>query len=466
MRTSREPRREPTANQKSKTRGVRYIERPGRENPYGVQWPEKIWDPLKKALVRKVKTLFFPTKEAREEKASELRDARRSRMVVASTSRDELDQWRAFQAATQGTPWQEVVAGWKSWQIGTGNVTCTLTVETAAKEYVAHSEALEKRQKLSADYLRHIKKKVGLFVEQFGDLTMDKVPTAEIVSWIDDFGHESDYTFDNYKTHVVTFYNFFIKRPDAPLKVNPAQFIKDRSDGIGEVKIISVAQTAQLFWTALNYVDGDGRKRFLPIIGRLALEAFIGLRFASGCRIEKRDINFEDRGVTLPKRKLKTKRRHYIDGLPENLWAWLEVTPDECWELTPRLYMRLKSQLFEVANVPHPHNCLRHGFATYHVAAYKNGANTAYILCHRDQDELYEHYKGNATEAQGKLFQTITPATVDDLRQGFQPARDEGDTTPRVAPSRSPASLRTSSALSDGGGREDRGPILLESAAT
>jgi hypothetical protein len=44
------------------------------------------------------------------------------------------------------------------------------------------------------------------------------------------------------------------------------------------------------------------------------------------------------------------------------------------------------------------------------------------LLCHRNQDELYEHYKGNATEAQGRLYQTITPETVEALRVGFEPA--------------------------------------------
>jgi len=422
MRTSREPSSAPNANQKSKTRGVRFIERPGRENPYGVQWPEKEWDECKKAMVRKVKTLFFPTIEARETKAAELRTARRSRMLAPSLSRDDMTDWEAFKKAIGDTPWQDVVAAWRSRIVETGRATCTLTVEAAGKTYVAHCLALRDKQKLSADYFRHIKTKIGLFVEQFGDLTMDKVSAADVVEWIDDFGHESDLTFDNYKTHVRSFYAHFCAGETPAVSVNPAAHIKDRSEGMGEVGIISVAQAAQLFHTALNHREVGGEYRFRHIIGRLALEAFVGLRFASGCRLEPGDIKREDKGILLPKKKLKTKRRHYIDGLPENVWPWIDLVAKDDWHITPRQYMGLKSELFAVANVPHPRNCLRHSFATYHVAAYKDAGKTAYLLCHQNQDELYEHYKGNATEAQGKLYQTITPDTVDELRRGFVPA--------------------------------------------
>jgi integrase len=420
MRTEDEPESEPSANRGS-TWGVRLLPpRLDRPNPYGVQWPEKVWDEKEKKMVRTVKTLFFPTAEARETKAAQLRDERRSRMMVPSASRTEIEEWRAFKAAIGNTPWQHVVAGWQSRQIETGTLPCTLTVEAAAKLYLDNARALHKRERLSKDYLRHMETKIGeLYVGQFGDVMLDKVTTTDIITWLDDIDDiKSDFTFDCYKTHVQSFYSYFLKQENPVIRDNPAKRIRDRSDGIGEVKIITPEQTAQLFWTALNYVNAAGVKIFLPAVGRLAMEAFIGLRFSSGCRLEKKDINREDKGVLLPKKKLKTKRRHYIDGLPEQIWDWYDITPDECWDLTARQYMELKSNLFTVARVPHPHNCLRHNFATYHVAALKNPGRTATILCHRDQDELYDHYKGNATEAQGKLYQLITPATVDEIRRG------------------------------------------------
>src|SRR5690606_11556432 len=133
----------------------------------------------------------------------------------------------------------------------------------------------------------------------------------------------------------------------------PVDGVKQRDDSTGEVGILTVDATAHLFAFALR------SERHTACVGRLALEAFVGLRFSSGCRLEKSDINFADRGILLPKAKIKTKKRHYIDQLPDQVWEWLKVTPAACWDLTARQYMELKSNLFIEAGVPHPHNCLR-----------------------------------------------------------------------------------------------------------
>jgi hypothetical protein len=129
-------------------------------------------------------------------------------------------------------------------------------------------------------------------------------------------------------------------------------------------------------------------------------------------------------------KKLKTKKRHYIDGLPGQVWEWLAVTPEACWDLTARQYMELKSRLFVEAGVPHPHNCLRHSFCTYDVAAHKNPGRTAYILCHRNQDLLWDRYKGNAKEADGVTYQAITPGKAASLAEGYVPL---GANAPRPA---------------------------------
>ena len=51
-----------------------------------------------------------------------------------------------------------------------------------------------------------------------------------------------------------------------------------------------------------------------------------------------------------------------------------------------------------VAGVTHPGNVLRRSFCSYHVAANKDAARTAVILCHANPSMLYQHYKGRATE--------------------------------------------------------------------
>jgi len=92
-----------------------------------------------------------------------------------------------------------------------------------------------------------------------------------------------------------------------------------------------VEDTAKLFATV---------HKKLPAVGaRLALEAFAGLRFSSAARLVKADVDFAEEGITLPAAKIKTRKRHYIDGLPDNLWKWLRAAPEEAWSLTERQYL-------------------------------------------------------------------------------------------------------------------------------
>ena len=200
------------------------------------------------------------------------------------------------------------------------------------------------------------------------------------------------------------FFSSFAKE----IRYNPCSEIEARGGHVEYVSILSVRDTARLFEYALEH------RRVA--IGRLALEAFAGLRFGSSTRLEKHDIIFADKGIMLPASKLKTGmtdgRRHYIGGLPENLWEWLAIATPDGWTLTGSEWMHEKSRLFADAKVPHPRNCLRHSFATYHVAAYKNPGLAATILCHTNQEKLWSNYNGNATSAFGKKYFEVTPTTA------------------------------------------------------
>jgi len=399
--------------------GVWNIDRPGRPHPFGVQWREKVWDAALNAGTggerTKTNTEFFDTAEKRDARAAALRKQRKSGAIRTAT-RGEIEEWQAFKAAVSGTPWQEVVAGWRSFLMQNGLKECTVTVDDAVKAELARATALSTTTppQMSRDTLRQKKHKLELFAEQFGHLRINQVTAPAVEDWIDDFDEvETEATFNNYRKHVRAMLQPYVD--DGTLRRNPIDGVKQRDDSTGEVGILAVDAAAHLFAFALK------SDRYRACVGRLALEAFAGLRFSSGCRLERSDVNFADKGILLPKHKIKTKKRHYIDNLPDQVWAWLEVTPDECWDLTPRQYMELKSNLFVEAGVPHPHNCLRHSFCTYDVAAHKNPGRTAYILCHRNQDLLWTRYKGNATEVDGKRYQSITPQTAAKLAEGYVP---------------------------------------------
>ena len=77
--------------------------------------------------------------------------------------------------------------------------------------------------------------------------------------------------------------------------------------------------------------------------------------------------------------------------------------------MTLRQYATAKAAAFTRAKVPHPHNCLRHGFASYHVAAIKDPSKTSVIMCHTSAKLLWDVYRGIASEADGKAYFAIMP---------------------------------------------------------
>lgn len=174
-----------------------------------------------------------------------------------------------------------------------------------------------------------------------------------------------------------------------------------------DVSILTVEQAVRLFAAAKG----------TRCVGRLALEAFGGLRFSSAQRIAKDDLALDVGGITFPGAKHKTGKRHYVEGFPSNLWEWVKSAPASCWSLSPRLYALDKRACFEAAELKGGddqddeglRNCLRHSFATYHLAANRDAARTAFLLTHSKPTMLYQHYAGRATQQAGKSFFEIPP---------------------------------------------------------
>ncbi|MDO8539496.1 MAG: site-specific integrase [Opitutaceae bacterium] len=363
--------------------GVRTFEHVGKPSPFGVQW----------RVDGQRKTEFFTNETDRDRRAGALRKERRSNTLALVPARDELADWHAFKAAIGGTNWRDVVAAWKKG----GGSEVSVTVSEIVERFL-----LEQDERLTAGTLASVthKKncpKAKAFAADFGPFQVRAVEASDIEEWIDDLGFEAAETFNTYRKVIHSVFEHAKK--ECP--VNPVSGVKSRDDK-GEIEILTVDETDQLLKYAL--------KHYRDIVPRLALECFAGLRFSSAFRLTREDINFDDKGIHLPAHKLKTGRRHYIDGLPENLWAWLKLENPATWSMTPRNYRRLKSECFSKSGVRHPANCLRHNFCTYHVAAFKDPGKTATILCHQNQGMLWAHYNGRAKQADGKRYFMLRPA--------------------------------------------------------
>jgi hypothetical protein len=395
------------------TPGVWVIDRPDRPKPFGVQWRERRWDPLTKTEKEEKRTEFFSS-------ASE-RDKRRGRLyadkVAGRTTdlpRDEQEEWRAFKAAAAGLDWRIILANHHAWQQHTGTGATTPLVKDFASSYLADCAGRVERGEMSKANLSHKKTLLKKFCATFGNLALHQPKSEAVEKWLAAQGHASPHTFNSHRKVLFTLFNQAVPRL---ISHNPIADLRRRRAVVDNRKrLLTPPQTAQLFHTALTI------ERFRPLLNRLALEAFLGIRFSSAYRLQPGDVRAAERAIMLPGPELKTGvesgEGHFVDGAPEQLWAWLAIAPQAGWDITPRQYLALKSLLFVAAGVPHPPNCLRKSFATYDLAAHKNPGRTAYFLGHTNQRELWRSYKGNASKADGELYQQITPATCAEIARG------------------------------------------------
>jgi site-specific recombinase XerD len=276
-----------------------------------------------------------------------------------------------------------------------------MTLETSAMTVAAAIERYRKDRDadgLSPATLSQVKKKLARLGDEFGARKLHEVDSEAVKAWLGKLAAEfAPWTVRDHLKVVNTFWQHARRSKwclDNPLDAVVAPKVPQE-----EINILTVAETQKLFLANAGEA----------CIGRLALEAFGGLRFSSAGRLLAADLKWADKGIELPGAKHKSGRRHYLDGLPDNLWAWLESAPAACWDLTERQYMKLKGEAFIRAGVTSTQNCLRHSFATYHVAGRKDAAATAILMQHTSPTMLYKHYKGNATTADGGKYFAIVP---------------------------------------------------------
>lgn len=372
-------------------RGITLFERTDRDGVWVVGWRSE----------GKQCRLHFPSRSAAERAARELAETRvklgKVGMRLHSVS-DAVDMQRIREALGRGTI-DQLLAAWerhKHEYIGLEERPLGLTV-------AAYLE-LRKKETHSADGHAHVKLHLERFIEFFGaERDVGSITRDEVKSWIANLGHVGWSRLAHYK-NVRAFYGRCVA--EEWVRENPADKISMPRVRVGEVSVISVHDARKLFEANVNH----------PIVVRLALEAFGGLRASSARRLKFEDIRWEDRGILLPAFRddeltHKSGRRHYIEGVPENLWAWLLPwrNKPEAWDWEGSQLMHEKSDAVVRAGLKLPRNVLRHSFASYHVALHSDAGKTAVLMQHTNQVMLYKHYKGVASKADAEKFFGILP---------------------------------------------------------
>lgn len=379
---NRTPRRTP----KRTPRGFTLIHRPDRPLPYGVRWRSATGRHSRQFPTEGERSAFIATL------ASQGKEARKEMHVLPPA---EAARWEEFRRITGNADLLEVGRFWAEKHR-------PLPLEEAVRRYLdAQTE-----RKIARDTATHRALHLDRLVKYLGaDRPIGRIAAADFRTWLSTLVLEnrpaSPASRRHHRANACRLWTWL--RAEGLVQGDPFAAVDIDEEEDGEINLLTVEEGRHLF--AVN--------RDHPSVAKLALEAFAGLRFSSAARLVLADLNLAERGITLPGKKHKSGRRHYIDGLPGNCWSWVERARASCWQTAPRMYAAHKAEMFKAAGFVGERfrNCLRHSFASYHCGAFKNPGLTATLLTHRAQDVLWKHYRGRATERDGLAWFQILPST-------------------------------------------------------
>lgn len=312
-----------------------------------------------------------------------------------------LAGWQDFQAFRVRTGFAPLSNIELVWNERRGTLHLDKTVGQAIDQFLTFRDG----EGLAADSVRHTRTILTRFASHFGSRNLTDLTADHIREWLaalEKRHHFESVTLRHHRKDVNTFFGRAVKEGWA-LK-NPCEAVTPpKIDRDGDVTC----------WSLREAFDFFKANRKSPIVGKLALEAFAGLRCSSAAKLVRGEIVFEEKGLALAPGKHKSGRRYYVDGFPDNLWAWLGEAKDGPWVTNLSTYNLRKQHAFLASGRKNPGNVMRHSFCTFHVAAFKDVAKTAVLLTHRSPSTLYQHYKGRGvSEVQGKAYFAITPKAV------------------------------------------------------
>ncbi len=363
-------------------RGVRLLIKNDRPAAFGVEW----------RVNGKRKAKYFHTREQQREFARGLGVSLRTHGELAFQHINNPDFIRLRTFVSQlgeGVDLNDVLACWK--KHGQGSAVASVPLSVAVTLFL-EAKATEG---ISIASLGHIRPMLRHFVGFAGEQTNVGSLSAEVL--IKYFLTIKGFAIDTRQTYhkkLSTFFNWL--KATKRLAENPIDGIKlprKLKEEIRPVTVLTVADAERLF--AANVAAPQARE----LLGRLALETFAGVRHETVAKIDgammAEVFDFKNRVITLPARISKLGGVAFIEHAEPNLWAWLQWSDPATWVMHKRFYANAKSAAFLRANVPHPHNVLRHSAASYHIALHGDAGKTAAMLTHRGNTQmLFTHYRG------------------------------------------------------------------------
>jgi integrase len=286
------------------------------------------------------------------------------------------------------------------------------TIDDATRFYLRHLKASErsctvaalvdellkakKADGASARYVADLGYRLSHFASTFGEETVSTITSAQIDDWLRAL-NLSLISRNNYRRVVLTMFGFAVQRGYAI--DNPAERTA-KAKVVGDAPgILTVQQTANLLVVA--------SPESLPYV---AIGAFAGLRRAELQRLDWSDVHFPDNLIEVTAKNAKAARRRFVKIQP-NLREWLIPVRKNSGKVAPDDFRRQFDAARVAAGIVEwPDNALRHSFASYHLAKFRNQNALALEMGHTNSNMIFEHYRQLVKPKDAERYWNIRPA--------------------------------------------------------
>ena len=264
----------------------------------------------------------------------------------------------------------------------------------------AAAEEFQRRRELdgSSDaYLRNLRSYHSQLCRHFGGATLlVDIGRDELEHYLDRMD-VSAHTRKNHRKVMVSLWQFAVER--GYVADNPAKQIKAPVVIADEPGTLTPAEMIRL----LNMADGD-------LLAYVAISGFAGLRRAEIERLDWSDVDLDAREIDVKAHIAKSKKRRIV-AIADNLYQWLASVHQGNGAVVGRNLASNLPRITKAAKIePWLQNCLRHSFASYHLAHHENAASTAFLMGHRDSNLVYSTYARAVRKADAEKWWSLAPA--------------------------------------------------------
>jgi integrase len=347
---------------------------------------------------------------------SELRDGRRKRLRRTFASKEEAETFSRLKKVertnrgTLGISLPERLRG-EALEADRLLAPFGVSILDLARQYVQRMEQSERSEtvgnalqmfllakkgdNLRPRYLEDLRDRLRRFADSFGERKLSDIAPVEIDNWLRGLG-VAPLTRNSFHLRLSVFFEFARGRGWVQ-----ANLMKDVSKAKTTTKppgILSPEQVARLL--------GSASEEMLPY---WALGAFAGLRSGEIGRLEWRHIKWDERLIEVPALSSKTASRRLVT-MPPNLLEWLNPYRSHQGPICgPGHYRRMIEDRRRAGLSSWPSNGLRHSFASYHLAMFKDAPALSLELGHVRPQTVFAHYREVVTPGEAERFWKIAP---------------------------------------------------------